>query len=70
MHDWFNSWNYNWNNGRYVSQGMWGDSLFQLYSFAGMPIAGALTMANYLGQNPWLIYLFPPVPPIHEEKHP
>jgi hypothetical protein len=60
MHDWFNSWNYNWETGRYVSQGVWGDSLFQIYSFAGMPIAGAITAVSYLDQYPYLPYLLPP----------
>lgn len=59
-HDWFNSWNYNGETGRYVSQGIWGDSLFQIYSFTGMPIAGALTGLSYLDRYPALPYLLPP----------
>lgn len=59
-HDWLNSWNYNWETGQYVSQGVWGDSLFQLYSFGGMQIAGVLTGLSYLDQYPCLPYLLPP----------
>ncbi|GHU16992.1 hypothetical protein FACS189475_00100 [Betaproteobacteria bacterium] len=59
VHDWQNSWNYDSTTGKYISQGVWGDSLFQLYSFAGMPVAGAYTAAAYIGQNPWLLYTIP-----------
>jgi filamentous hemagglutinin len=53
MHDWLNSWSYNPANGFYMSQGTTFDSLFQLYSFAGMPIAGALTAFGYLSLPPY-----------------
>jgi hypothetical protein len=53
MHDWFNSWSYNPVNGFYMSRGTTFDSLFQLYSFAGMPVAGVLTAVGYLAQPPY-----------------
>ena len=57
MHDWFNSWNYNPANGFYMSRGEAFDSVFQLYSFAGMPVAGALTALGYLSQAPFNQFL-------------
>jgi hypothetical protein len=45
MHDFQNSWNYNWSTGFYMSRGVVFDSLFQLYSFAGMLPAGVATAA-------------------------
>lgn len=50
VHDWFNSWSYNTANGFYMSRGTGFDSIFQAYSFAGMPVAGALTAVSYLGE--------------------
>jgi hypothetical protein len=57
MHDWFNSWNYNPANGFYLSRGEAFDSVFQLYSFVGMPVAGALTAVGYLSQTPFNQFL-------------
>jgi hypothetical protein len=57
MHDWLNSWNYNLANGFYLSRGEAFDSVFQLYSFAGMPVAGALTAVGYLSQTPFNQFL-------------
>ena len=54
IHDFFNSWNYS-SGGLYMSRGVVLDSLFQIYSFAGMPVAGALTAAHYIGGNPTLL---------------
>jgi RHS repeat-associated protein len=51
IHDFFNRWNYS-REGLYLSRGVAFDSFFQLYSFAGMPVAGALTAAHYVGANP------------------
>ena len=48
LHDWFNNWSYNSGNGFYMSRGTGFDSAFQLYSFAGMPLAGALTGGGYM----------------------
>ena len=53
MHDWFNSWSYNSANGFYMSRGTGFDSIFQMYSFAGMPVAGALTAVGYLAEMPY-----------------
>jgi RHS repeat-associated protein len=49
IHDYFNSWSYDQNTGFYLSCGTGFDSMFQIYSFAGMPVAGALTLMNYAG---------------------
>lgn len=54
IHDFFNSVNYS-SGGLYLSHGAMFDSVFQLYSFAGMPVAGALTAAHYIGANPALL---------------
>jgi hypothetical protein len=54
LHDWFNSVNYS-NMGLYMSLGLSFDTAFQLYSFAGMPIAGALTAVHYIGADPILM---------------
>ncbi|WP_456405754.1 hypothetical protein, partial [Thiolapillus sp.] len=53
IHDWFNSWNYNPSNGFYMSRGAGFDSVFQIYSFAGMPIAAAATVFGYAGNVPF-----------------
>lgn len=44
-------------SGLYMSGGVGFDSAFQIYSFSGMPIAGAATALGYLGGGP-----FVPVP--------
>jgi RHS repeat-associated protein len=54
IHDFFNSVNYS-SGGLYLTRGVTFDSVFQLYSFAGMPVAGALTAAHYFGENPALL---------------
>ncbi len=54
IHDFFNSWNYS-SQGLYMSRGVMFDSVFQLYSFSGMPVAGMLTAAHYIGGNPALL---------------
>lgn len=54
IHDFFNSVNYS-SEGLYISRGVGFDTVFQLYSFAGMPVAGALTAAHYIGANPALL---------------
>ncbi len=54
LHDWFNSVNYS-DMGLYMSRGLSFDTAFQLYSFAGMPIAGALTTLHYIGADPSLM---------------
>ena len=54
IHDWFNIVNYS-NSGLYLSRGVMFDSAFQIYSFAGMPMAGALTVAHYVGNDPALM---------------
>lgn len=60
VHDWFNSWNYNQSNGFYMSRGVGFDSGFQIYSFAGMPVAALATVGGYAGNAPfeqqWLNY--------------
>jgi len=44
LHDWFNGWGYDRaDTGYYVSHGASFDSLFTMYSFAGMPVAGSIT---------------------------
>ena len=53
IHDWFNSWNYNSANGLYMSRGAGFDSIFQVYSFAGMPVAAASTVFGYAGNMPF-----------------
>ena len=53
IHDWFNSWNYNPSNGFYMSHGAGFDSAFQIYSFAGMPVAAAATVFGYAGNMPF-----------------
>jgi RHS repeat-associated protein len=53
FHDVFNSWNYNSSTGFYMSRGAVFDSVFQLYSFAGMPVAGFATIAGYAGNAPF-----------------
>ncbi len=50
VHDFFNSWNYN-EVGKFVSRGEGFDTIFQLFSFAGMPVAARVT-ADMLWQNP------------------
>lgn len=57
MHDWYNSWSYNSANGFYMSRGTGFDSVFQIYSFAGMPVAGALTAVGYLSDVPYNRYV-------------
>lgn len=52
-HDWFNSGSYNSANGFYMSRGSGFDSIFQIYSFAGMPVAGTLTAVSYLAEVPY-----------------
>ena len=47
VHDFFNSWSYN-NVGNYVGTSYLGNTLFQLYSFAGMPVAAVYTFAAHL----------------------
>ena len=54
IHDLFNSVNYS-RGGLFLSRGVVFDGAFQLYSFAGMPVAGALTAASYIGANPVLL---------------
>ncbi|HKY23310.1 MAG TPA: FG-GAP-like repeat-containing protein [Vicinamibacterales bacterium] len=49
IHDWFNSWNYSGDNGLYMSRGVGFDSGFQMYSFAGMPVAAVATLMGYAG---------------------
>ncbi|MFN8736642.1 MAG: hypothetical protein ACK50B_08805, partial [Betaproteobacteria bacterium] len=44
VHDLFNSWNYSSNTGWWLSRGEVFDSLFQIYSFGGMPVAAAFTL--------------------------
>ena len=44
-----------------MSQSVGGDSLFQLYSFAGMPIAGAFTTLSYLDQYWNMTYVLPKI---------
>jgi RHS repeat-associated protein len=51
LHDWQNSWSYD-NLGRYVARGELYDTLFQVYSMAGMPVAGINTIAILGGANP------------------
>lgn len=53
IHDWFNSWNYSSSTGFYMSRGTVFDSVFQVYSFAGIPIAGIATVAGYAGNAPF-----------------
>lgn len=53
IHDWFNSWNYNTVNGLFMSRGVGFGSVFQIYSFVGMPIAGAATIGVYIGKIPF-----------------
>ncbi|MET0116009.1 MAG: hypothetical protein ABW090_01160 [Sedimenticola sp.] len=53
IHDWFNSWNYNSANGLYMSRGAGFDTIFQAYSFAGMPVAAAATVFGYAGNMPF-----------------
>jgi hypothetical protein len=46
-HDWFNSWNYNPETGRYISRGQVFDTAFDtMWSFPGMPVAGAIAAAS------------------------
>ncbi len=45
-HDFFNSWHYNWETGYFQPfTNRIGAELFEVYSFVGMPIAGAYTVA-------------------------
>jgi hypothetical protein len=53
IHDWFNSWNYNPANGFNLSRGAGFDSAFQIYSFAGMPVAAMAAVAGYAGNAPF-----------------
>ena len=46
IHDWFNSVNYT-DNGLYLSRGEAFDTVFQAYSFSGMPLAAAATLLGY-----------------------
>ena len=52
IHDWFNSVNYNPATGFYMSRGVAFDSVFQAYSFVGMPVAGIATVLGYAGNAP------------------
>lgn len=56
VHDAFNSWNYNSETGRYISRGQAFDTAFDtLWSFPGMPIAGAYTAVSMSTNfNPYL----------------
>lgn len=53
IHDWFNSWNYKSANGLYMSRGAGFDSIFQIYGFAGMPVAAMTTVFGYAGNAPF-----------------
>ena len=51
LHDWMNSWNYS-ADGLYLSRGVVIDNAFQLYSFAGMAPAAAVTAAGVFDRLP------------------
>lgn len=56
VHDFFNSVGYNGNTGAWISRGEVYDSLFQVYSFAGMGPAALLTgYATVVSENPMLL---------------
>ena len=47
-HDFFNSWHYNWDTGFFQPfTNQLSAELFEIYSFIGMPIAGAYTAVSY-----------------------
>jgi hypothetical protein len=52
VHDWQNSWNYN-HLGSYIMRGELFDTVFQGYSFLGMPVAAGTTGAIFVGNSPW-----------------
>jgi hypothetical protein len=53
VHDFFNSWHYDQTNGHFSPiYSRVGAELFEVYSFAGMPIAATYTAASYLAPYP------------------